>query len=103
MKEAYTQSLHPVGAEESPLPETSMFGLIPSPNERQDICSQSLQEKRNCSQFCRMKFLGLHPEFRGGLGDLKHQEKSSGARNWQERDTVEVKKERRQATGDTRP
>lgn len=47
--------------------------------------------------------MGLHPEFRGGLGILRHLKKSSGARNQQERDTVEVKKKRRWATGDIRP
>lgn len=95
MRGAYTQCPQPVHAEESLIPETSMLGLILSPNERQGICSQSLQEERNCSHFCRTKFLELHPKFRGGLGILRHQEKNSGARNQQERDTIESRREDR--------
>lgn len=50
------------------------------------ICSQSLQE-RNCSHSCRRELWGLYPKCREGLGALKHQEKSSTARNHQERDS----------------
>lgn len=74
------------------LPETSLLGLIPSPDERQGICSQSLQEEKNCSHSCGMKFLGFHPECRVRVGVLTHWEKSSGTRNQQERDTAEWEK-----------